>query len=653
MKRRPRLLTSAAAAALAAGLLVPSVTNAAPACADDSQQPGGLHPGGDWRMFGHDYANTRSQPAETTIGRLQAPLLAPAWTFSSTAADGGGDFTGTPTVADGCVYVGSNEGWVFAINADTGDLVWKAPVPAGGGINSSVTVPGDGRVYAAVSHATRAACTGEQCEGPYVIALDQADGHLVWQSSWDRGAGVVPQVIQVIDTQPGADVYGSPMIFDGLVFEGVSGGSAELGDESDRYAFQGSFVILDAATGAVLKKTWVIHPPNQPNDDFAGAGVWSTPSIDPATKTAYVGTANPFKPQAQHENADAVIKVDLNKASPTFGSILGRYAGTIEEYVPAFSKMPCVDTPGNPPPYYPQGLGSCADADLDFGAAPNLFTDVAGKLMVGAGQKSGVYHAFDAATLKQAWSSIVGPPTSVGGIVGSTAYDGSAFYGPITVGGYLWSIAKDNGLLRWLGPVADGAHWGEPVAVANGVVYTVTLTGFLDAFDAQTGVPLLMRPIAAGSGTGGDPVASWGGVSVARNTVYAAVGITGLPNGFVVAFRPGGGEGGGPGPGPEPPPLPDGVRPTVYAGPGGYLTTYLTPIMLVRAGNEVLDFTNFDLQRHDVDHIPTSGPQLFESDLAANNETVQVRFHGHLERGKNYDFYCTLHPGMFGKIVAY
>src|SRR5206468_4034888 len=137
-----------------------------------------------------------------------------------------------------------------------------------------------------------------------------------------------------------------------------------------------------------------------------------------------------------HQNSDAVIKIDLDRLSPTFGEILGRYNGTIEEYVPALSTLPCVDTPGNPPPYYPQGLGSCSDADLDFGSSPNLFTDASGKTMVGAGQKSGVYHAFDAATMTKVWSSIVGPPTAVGGIVGSTAYDGNAVYGPITPGGY-------------------------------------------------------------------------------------------------------------------------------------------------------------------------------------------------------------------------
>jgi len=269
--------------------------------------------------------------------------------------------------------------------------------------------------------------------------------------------------------------------------------------------------------------------------------------------------------------------------------------------------------------------------------------------MVGAGQKSGVYHAFSAGTMDAAWTSIVGPPTSVGGIVGSTAYDGSAFYGPITPAGYLWSIDAADGLVRWVSPVADGAHWGEPVAVANGVVYTVDLKGFLDGYDAATGAPVLHRPIALGSGTGANPVLSWGGVSVARNTVYTAVGITGLPTGFVVAFRPGGGGGGGGGP--EVPELPDvGAGSTVLAGPGSYATTYWTPIMVVSAGAEQLSFTNLDLQRHDVDH--QASPQLFQSDLAGLGQTVPVVFNAHLESGQLYPFYCTLHPGMFGQIVA-
>ena len=76
--------------------------------------------------YGHDFANTRHQHRERAISPGDVAELAPAWTFSTVDAGGEGDITGTPVVADGCVYVATNRGWVFALNADTGELVWKA-----------------------------------------------------------------------------------------------------------------------------------------------------------------------------------------------------------------------------------------------------------------------------------------------------------------------------------------------------------------------------------------------------------------------------------------------------------------------------------------------------------------------------------------------
>src|SRR5205085_9065355 len=96
--------------------------------------------GGDWPMYGHDYSNTRDQSNEKVISAADVPTLTSAWVFSSVANGGAGDFTGTPVVADGCVYFASTRGWAFAVNADTGKLVWKTKVPYGGGVNSSVAV---------------------------------------------------------------------------------------------------------------------------------------------------------------------------------------------------------------------------------------------------------------------------------------------------------------------------------------------------------------------------------------------------------------------------------------------------------------------------------------------------------------------------------
>jgi polyvinyl alcohol dehydrogenase (cytochrome) len=632
------LLVSVAAVSVALAAPSASPAQASPGCGPTDVT------GGDWPSFGHDYANTRVQEHEKVISPGDVPLLTPSWSFSTADAEAEGDFTGTPVVADGCLYAATNRGWVFALNADTGELTWKAKVPYGGGVNSSVGVDA-GRVYVAVTRTQPAeGCpAGSPCVGPYVAAFDQATGALAWAT-------------EPIDDQPGSDVYGSPVIFEGTVLIGVSGGSAELGDEADRYAFQGSMNFLDASTGQVLRKTWTIHPPKQPDDEFAGAGIWSTPAVDPETKVAYAGTANPFRPQAEHEHANAVLKYDVDRGSPTFGEILDSYKGTIDEYVPGFSELPCYDIPGNPPPYYPQGIGACGDIDLDFGASPNLFTGANGRKLVGAGQKSGVYHVFDAQTMEPVWTQVVGPPGSLGGIVGSTAHDGQSVFGPITVPGYVWSLSANDGSHRWVGPVADGVHWGPPVAVANGVVYTVDLTGFLDAYDARTGALLGKRPLMLG-GTNSPTSLSWGGVSVARNTVYAAVGTTSLAEGHIVAFQRGGttdavgdaqetvaellgGGGGG-----DDPPAPAGA--SVVAGPGAASMGYATPAMITQVGGP-LNFTNLDIVQHDV----VSDDGLFRSDLIGLGQTTPIEGLENVQAGRTYGFFCSIHPGMRGQLIV-
>jgi outer membrane protein assembly factor BamB len=681
-------LRFAIAAALAAGALTAGPAEAAPppGCATTAA------PGGEWRTFGHDYSNTRTQDQEKVISAADAPLLSPAWTFSTVDAGGEGDITGTPIVADGCAYVATNRGWVFALNADTGKLVWKAKLPKGGSANGTVGIADRrcrqvtvrvrvrrsaremrrlrrrshgrrvskykwvtrkrwqrcGAVFVAASR-TRTAdncAAGDKCIGPYIAAFDQATGELAWAT-------------EPLDAQKGADVYGSPVFFGGALMIGVSGAAAELGDETDRYAFQGSLNFLDVDTGAMLRKTWTVHAPGDPKDDFAGAGIWSTPAVDPAEKVAYVGAGNPFRPQAEHPHSNAVLKFDIDRRSPHFGEIVGSYKGSVDEYFPATSQMPCYDVPGNPPPYYPQGVGSCGDIDLDFGAAPNLIAGPNGRKLVGDGQKSGVYHVFDAHTMKPVSSQIVGPPTAFGGIVGSTAYDGQSIYGPVTAPGYLWSISAADASLRWIGPVADGLHWGPPVAVANGVVYSVDLTGYLDAYDARSGVLLAKRPLALG---GSKPESlSWGGVSVARNTVYASVGTGALAEGFVVAFRTGGvadvpgdaqqtvagavGGGGGGGGG--------GSGAAIVAGPGAVYTTYATPVMTVAKGDP-LSFVNLDAPQHDVtaDDKAPDGKPLFYSRLGGIGEVVPIEGLDRVQPGKSYGFFCSLHPGMRGTLFV-
>lgn len=605
------------------------------------------HAGGDWPMYGHDFANTRTQPAEKTIGPVQAATLKKSFSVSASQAGGDGDFTGTPVVADGCLFMASTTGWVFAVNADTGQKVWATQVDKGGAEITSSPFVSEGQVFVAVGR------TGK----PYVASLDERTGKVNWKT--------------VTDKQTGADAYGSPVVVDGVLFEGVSGGSAELADESERYAFQGAYVLIETRgshAGSIMKKVYTVQRPAQ-HATQGGATVWSTPAVDAATHTLYVGTGNPFHPNETNKHADALLKIDIDRQSKNFGDIVGTYDGTPEEYQTYTRNSPCVNIPGNPPPYYPQGFGSCGQLDLDFGASPNLIKAPNGQQLVGAGQKSGYYHLVNARTMKGVWHTPVGPPSSVGGIVGSTAYDGKNIYGPVTVGGYLWSLNRASGLPNWIEPVADGAHWGNPVSEADGVVYTVSLTGFLDAFEASTGAPLLHEPMIADTAPGDLP-ASWGGVSIARNTVYAAIGMTGLPNGTIIAYKPALGSAGQ-----RTAAAPDsgsGAGVSVVSGPEAQEYGYLTPQLVVTQGG-TLQYANFDVVRHDVvqdvtaDGFGYKGPRrrqpswckqfkkghcpLFYSKLEGLSQTEDVLGVQNLKPG-TYSFYCTLHPGMKGKLTV-
>lgn len=485
---------------LAAIVATPSGAHA-PGCAPDD------HPGGEWRSFGHDLANTRHQDAEDTIDAVRAATLVPAWAYVPEAD--GGDFSGTPVVADGCVFAGSNTGLVVALDADHGGVVWQTRLD--GPVKSTVAVEG-GRVFVTVSRVGT----------PFAAALDIATGDILWQT--------------VVDEEPGSETYGSPVPYDGFVFVGVSGVSPESEDADPLEAHHGNFNLLDAETGDVLKKTYTI-PEALWADGFAGGGLWPTPAIDTATGYAYAATGNPYRDDREHEHVNAIVKIDLDRDRATFGEIVDAFKPLDREMVPGVADLPpCRGTDRLP---LASPAGDPLVPHLDFGASPNLFRDPSGRLVVGDGQKSGHYYALDAETFELRWRTLVGPYGPFGGIVSSAAYDGTSLVGGVTPAGYLFALDPGAGDCRWLAPVADGVHYGHPVASANGVVYTVDVKGFLDAYDAATGAPVLHAPMWLATGLDG-VAATFGGVSVARNTVFAALGLqvaTGN-RGAVVAYRP-------------------------------------------------------------------------------------------------------------------
>lgn len=418
---------------------------------------------GEWPSYGRDLSNSRNG-GTAGPSPLEAVTLGPVWSFASSD----GDYTGTPVVAGGTLYAGSSGGTLTALDAATGAVRWSHDFDKP--INASAAVSG-GIVYIPLV----------QPGAPSVAALDAATGAVLWET--------------VTDTQPTADSYGSPTLYDGKLFIGTSGYFGESVSEVDVQA-RGSIVALDAATGALLWKTYTVP------EGHDGGAVWSTAAVDPEADRLYVGTGNAYH-EPVGDMTDSMLAVD-----PDDGTILDHF-----QAVAGDAWNGAEDSLENP--------------DADFGASANLFTGPDGTKLVGQGQKNGIYTALDRATMGPVWRTQIGPGSFMGGIIGSTAVDAEGIYGPATQGGEMWSLGL-GGALRWLstdgGPVL---HFGA-VSTANGVVYSNDVTGIMTARDAATGAILARLPLGA---------PSWAGVSVAGGSVFTATG-TGGTAGYIVAFRP-------------------------------------------------------------------------------------------------------------------
>ena len=91
----------------------------------------------------------------------------------------------------------------------------------------------------------------------------------------------------------------------------------------------------------------------------------------------------------------------------------------------------------------------------------------------------------------------------------------------------------------------------------------------------------------------------------------------------------------------------------IVAGPGAASTTYATPVMVTQVGGPV-SFTNADLPQHDVvsEELAPDGQPLFRSRLSGIGEVVPVEGLDRVQSGRQYSFYCSIHPGMRGTLFV-
>src|SRR5882762_6615140 len=448
-----------------------------------AQSQSDLSRSGQWRIAGQNLNNTWSQPAEHSISPANVKELKPKWVFTT-----GGDVSATPTVDGDAVYFPDWAGNLFAVKKDSGRLIWSHKISEYDGVDGAIS-----RVSPAV-------------DGNQVIIGDILSGNKVHNGAnvmaVDRESGTLRWMTHV-DDHPAAIITGSPVVFDGVVYIGVSSSEEALALDPTYpcCSFRGSIVALDEKTGAMLWKTFDMPDNGGQPGGYSGSAIWQPPAIYPKRGTLFIGTGNNYTAPADVEACqnetptancaaaddffDTALALDLKSGQVKWAKRLqGLDTWTVACLTPTGPKANC------PVPTSP-------DFDLG-GSGPNLVGNI-----VGFGQKSGIFWALNPDNGNIVWSTPVGPGASLGGIEWGTATDGQRIYVAIANSDHLpytlvpsgqqitwgaWSaldVATGNILWQTADPIAGSIDRGS-VSVANGVLYAGSNSGEMYALDATT-----------------------------------------------------------------------------------------------------------------------------------------------------------------------
>ena len=140
-----------------------------------------------WPKYGKDPSHSFSNPL-TQINARNVASLTPAWTFPA-----GDAVTASPAVVDGVVYVGSWDGFFYAIDAGTGQLRWKVqvdcqpsvvPLPqVCGGPAAGTSTPSRFQTPGGIITASAAVLDNRVYfgGGRTLYSLSASDGQIIWK----------------------------------------------------------------------------------------------------------------------------------------------------------------------------------------------------------------------------------------------------------------------------------------------------------------------------------------------------------------------------------------------------------------------------------------------------------------------------------------
>ncbi len=425
-----------------------------------------------WNGWGVDpRTNARFQTSSAAgLSLAQVPNLKLKWAFGLPLAE---EVHSQPTIAGGRVFLGSDAGTVYSLDAATGCVYWS--FQADGAMRVAVSIA----QAKAMGSTKYAAYFGDQRANMY--ALDAENGKLLWKVK--------------VDEHPVAQITGSPTLYEGRLYVPMASAEERAAGLSMTYGcctFRGSLTALDAKTGRQIWKTYIIPDPPKPSTKSAqgvqhyapaGGAVWAAPTVDTQRHVLYIGTGDAYTEPAG-KNTDAVMALDMDT-----GKVLWSVQDTEDDAWLSGCGGGGTNNPDGTSENCPKPLGP----DFDFGSSMILRTLPDGHRVLVAGQKSGMVWAHDPDQEGRVlWKTQLVDKLALGMITfGGAADDQNAYFG-LRSGGVA-ALSLKTGAKEWFTPLPGqrpgGAADGQTAAltVIPGVVFSGGWDGTLRALSTENG----------------------------------------------------------------------------------------------------------------------------------------------------------------------
>ncbi len=251
-----------------------------------------------WNGWSNDATNTRFQSAQAAgLTADQVPNLKLKWAFGVPDAT---EMYSQPTVVSGRIFIGGDSGYVYSLDAATGCVYWSFLAQAG--VRTAPTIG----ALKTRGGAKYAAYFGDQRANAY--AVDAATGELLWKQRVEDhplsrivGAPKLHNGKLYVPVSSGEEGISANAAYPCCTFRGsVVALDAETGKQIWK-----TYSVPDAPkpTRKNSAGTQLSAP--------AGAAIWNSPTVDLKRNALYVGTGDSYTEPAA-KNSDAILAMDLD-----------------------------------------------------------------------------------------------------------------------------------------------------------------------------------------------------------------------------------------------------------------------------------------------------------------------------------------------------